>query len=203
MQAEKPFRLIWINRYVTFNPVPYESLTKDRLLSALRRLGELALAEGLVLEVCLYGGAVFTLVYGSRNTTRDVDAVVRPASEGRRLARVVAEELQLPEDWLSDQVTQFLAANEQKRKITEQDFGPGLKVTAPTAAYLLALKLKAARPRLPGYAGDEADIEFLLKKIKPASFKAVERTFERFFPEDELSGRARSIVERVLKEAKS
>lgn len=151
----------------------------------------------------MYGGAVFTLVYGSRNTTRDVDAVVRPASEGKRLALVVAREQQLPEDWLSDQVTQFLAANEQKRKITEQDFGPGLRVTAPTATYLLALKLKAARPRLPGYAGDEADIEFLLKKIKPTSLKAVETTFERFFPEDELSDRARSIVERVLKEAKS
>jgi 20S proteasome alpha/beta subunit len=53
---------------------------------------------------------------------------------------------------------------------------------------------------LPGYAGDEADIEFLLRKIKPASLEAVETTFERFFPGDALSERARNIVERVLKE---
>jgi hypothetical protein len=182
--------------------MPYESLTRERLLSALRRLGALAQAEGLVLEVCLYGGAVFTLVYGSRKTTRDVDALVRPAAEGKRLALVVAKEQGLPEDWLSDQVSQFLAAKEEKRKITEETFGPGLKVTAPTAAYLLALKLRAARPRLPGYAGDEADIEFLLKKIKPASIREVEKTFERFFPDDELSERARNITERVLKEVR-
>jgi hypothetical protein len=152
------------------------------------------------LDVCLYGGAVFTLVYGSRETTRDVDALVRPAADGKRLALVVAKEQSLPDDWLSDQVRQFLAAKEEKRKITEENFGPGLRVTAPTAAYLLALKLRAARPRLPGYAGDEADIEFLLGKIKPESMGEVEKTFERFFPDDALSERARNIVERVLQE---
>jgi len=183
--------------------VPYENLTRERLLSALRRLGALAQAEGLVLEVCLYGGAVFTLVYGSRETTRDVDALVRPAAEGRRLARVVAREQNLPEDWLSDQVSQFLAAREEKRKITEADFGPGLRVSAPTAAYLLALKLRAARPRLPGYAGDEADIEFLLRKIRPASIGAVEKIFARFFPDDELSERARQVIDRGLREVRS
>jgi hypothetical protein len=180
--------------------VPYENLTRERLLSALRRLGELAQAEGSVLEVCLYGGAVFTLVYGSRETTRDVDALVRPAEDGRRLALVVAQEQNLPEDWLSDHVSQFLAAKEEKRKITNEDFGPGLRVSAPTANYLLALKLKAARPRLPGYLGDEADIEFLLRKIRPGSCETVEQIFARFFPDDTLSDRARGVVERVLKE---
>jgi hypothetical protein len=180
--------------------VPYENLTRERLLSALRRLGALAQAEGRVLEVCLYGGAVFTLVYGSRETTRDVDALVQPAAEGRRLALVVAREQNLPEDWLSDQVRQFLAAREEKRRITGEDFGPGLRVSAPTAAYLLALKLRAARPRLPGYAGDEADIEFLLRKIRPESAEAVEEIFAKFFPADELSERARQLVARVLRE---
>lgn len=193
LDADKPLR--------NALSVPYENLTRDRLLSALRRLGELAQAEGLVLEICLYGGAVFTLVYGSRETTRDVDALVRPAEEGRRLALVVAREQALPEDWLSDHVSQFLAAREEKRRITNQDFGPGLRVSAPTANYLLALKLKAARPRLPGYTGDEADIEFLLRKLRPESLAVVEHIFGRFFPDDVLSDRAREIVERVLREA--
>lgn len=62
--------------------MPYEALTKERLTRALRRLSELATAEGIVLEIDLYGGAVFTLVYGSRETTKDIDAIVRPQSIG-------------------------------------------------------------------------------------------------------------------------
>lgn len=182
--------------------VPYESLTRPRLLAALRRLADLAEAEGIVLELSLYGGAVFTLVYGSRETTRDVDGVIRPETEGRRLAARVAREQELPDDWLSADVAQFLAAREEKRRVLEKDFGPGLRVTAPTAAYLLALKLKASRPRLPGYAGDEDDIAFLVRKIRPKSLHEVEELFARFFPDDALPDRTKVLVERVIKEAK-
>lgn len=178
--------------------MPYEALTRDRLLQALQRLGALAQAEGLTLELSLYGGAVFTLVYGSRDSTKDVDAIVRPAAEGRRLAAQVARELNLPDDWLNDHVSQFLAAKEEKRKITEPNLGSNLRVSAPTAAYLLALKLKAARPRLPGYAGDEADIAFLLRKIQPASLAEVEAIYARFFPHDTLSKRAETLIQRLL-----
>ena len=72
--------------------MPYEPLSKARITRALRRLGALAQAEKLTLEVALYGGAVFTLVYGSREATKDVDALVRPASEAQRLAVAVARE---------------------------------------------------------------------------------------------------------------
>lgn len=170
------------------------------MLTALRRLAELAQEEGVVLELSLYGGAVFTLVYGSREATKDVDALVRPASEGRRLAARVAKEQDLPEDWLNDDVRQFLAAKKEKRRLDNLEFGPGLRVTAPTAVYLLALKLKTGRAALPGYAGDDDDIAFLLGKIRPKSLAEVETIFARFFPHDVLPDRVRVLVERVLKE---
>lgn len=182
--------------------MPYEALTKPRLLQALRRLGALAHAEGLTLEVSVYGGAVFTIVYGSRDSTKDVDALVRSPVAGRRLAAVVAREQGLPEDWLNEQVRQFVAVKEEKRRLAGEDFGPGLRVSVPTAAYLLALKLRACRPRLPGYAGDEEDIRFLLRKIRPKSLAAVEALFARFFPEDALGDRACALVEQILQEEK-
>lgn len=182
--------------------MPYISLNRPRLTAALRRLAELAQAEGITLELSLYGGAVFTLVYASRESTRDVDGLIRPEAEGRRLAQRVAEEQGLPTDWLSSDVAQFLADREEKRRVLEGEFGQGLRVTAPTAAYLLALKLKASRPRLPGYAGDEADIEFLLRKIKPKSLAEVEAQFARFFPHDVLPDRTKNLVLRNLKETK-
>ena len=92
--------------------MPYEALSRVRIVQALRRLGELAFEQGVTLEVSLYGGAVFTLVYGSRDATKDVDAVVRPSEVARKLASKVAEELGLPDDWLNDHVKQFLAEKE-------------------------------------------------------------------------------------------
>ena len=79
---------------------------------------------------------------------------------------------------------------------------PTTALSAPTAAYLLALKLRSCRPRLPGYAGDEEDIAFLLRRLRPPSIGAVEEIFARFFPEDGLGDRARAVVARVLKETR-
>ena len=183
--------------------MPYEPLNKARITSALRRLAELAHAEGLTLELALYGGAVFTLVYDSRDATKDVDAVVRPAKEAQQLAAAVAREQALPADWLNDQVKQFLSPKGEKRRWDGDDFGPGLRISVPTAAYLLALKLRACRPRLPGYGGDEDDILFLMRKTRPASVDAVRQSYEKFFPGDALGERALALVEQVVREGKA
>ena len=157
--------------------MPYESLNRARITRALRRLGELAHEQKVTLEVSLYGGAVFTLVYGSRDATKDVDAVVRPSEIARNLALKVAKELGLPEDWLND-----------------SEFGEGLRVSVPTAAYLLALKLRACRPPLPGYSGDYGDIRFLVRKMEITSTEAAEAIHHKFFPHDVLSDAAKEVV---------
>jgi hypothetical protein len=175
--------------------MPYEAMARERLVRALRRLGELAVAARVELELSLYGGAVFTLVYGSRESTKDVDGLIRPAEVGWTLARRVATEQGLPEDWINGDVAQFLAEREERRPYPKDDLGAGLVVTVPTAAYLLALKLRACRPPLPGYAGDEQDIRFLLGEIRPASRAVVEAAFTRFFPQDVLSTRAEEIID--------
>jgi hypothetical protein len=165
-------------------------------------LGALAHARGVTLELSLYGGAVFTLVYGSRDTTRDVDAIVRPDALAQSLAAQVARELGLPDDWLNDDVKQFLAEKEAKRQLTETDLGEGLRVAVPTAAYLLAMKLRACRPPLPGYAGDYGDIRFLLQKMEIPSVKAAEAIHDRFFPHDGLSDTAREVIKAALRKPK-
>jgi hypothetical protein len=183
--------------------VPYEALSRARIIQALNRLGELASDQNVILEVSLYGGAVFTLVYGSRDATKDVDAVVRQSEIARILAIKVARELGLPDDWLNDHVKQFLAEKEAKRQLTEADFGEGIRISVPTAAYLLAMKLRACRPPLPGYAGDYGDIRFLVQKMEIASVKAAEAIHHKFFPHDVLSETAREVIRTSLKSSRS
>ena len=180
--------------------MPYEALTKTRLTKALHRLSELATAEGIVLELALYGGAVFTLVYGSRELTKDVDGIIKPAEAGARLVKVVAQEQGLADNWLNSDVRQFLSPNDQRPPFPSTEFEPGLRITIPTANYLLALKLRAARPSLPGHPGDEPDIRFLLQPIKPADVEAVDVIFDRFFPGEIPHDDARRMVTRLLAE---
>lgn len=183
--------------------MPYEALSRARITQALRRLAELARAQKVTLELSLYGGAVFTLVYGSRDATKDVDAVFRPEGIARTLAAKVAGELGLPDDWLNDDVKQFLAGKEAKRRLVETDFGEGIRVSVPTAAYLLAMKLRACRPPLPGYAGDYGDIRFLVQKMEIRSLNAAEAIHDKFFPHDTLSDTAREVVKGALRKPRS
>jgi hypothetical protein len=158
----------------------------------------LAQAEGAVLEVSLYGGAVFTVIFGSRESTRDVDAIVHPSEKAKSLAAEVARELGLAEDWLNDDVRFFLADKEAKRRLKGDEFGPGLQVSVPTAAYLLAMKLRACRAPRPGFAGDHGDIQFLVRKMEIGSEADAEKIYDRFFPHDELSDDARDILRKVI-----
>jgi hypothetical protein len=178
--------------------MPYEALSKTRITNALRRLGELAQAEGSVLELSLYGGAVFTLVYGSRESTKDVDAIVRPSELARKLAVQVAGEQVLPDDWINDDVRFFLADNEAKRRLKGDEFGPGLQVSVPTAAYLLAMKLRACRAPQLGHKGDYEDIQFLVHKMEIASPAEAEKIYDRFFPNDALPEAAKELVKKTV-----
>lgn len=127
---------------------------------------------------------MFTSIYGSRDATKDVDAVIRPSKIGKTLAAKVAAELGLPDDWLNDDVKQFLAEKEAKRSLPDMDFGKGIRIVVPTAAYLFAMKLRACRPPLPGYSGDYGDIRFLVEKMEITSVEEAETIHDDFFPHD-------------------
>ena len=178
--------------------MPLENLTRLRITQALQRLGELAVEKDIILEVSLYGETVFTLVYASRDSTKDVDAIVRPTKVARELALRVAKELGLHDDWLNDDVRFFVAEQEAKRELNEHQFGGGVKVMVPTASYLLAMKLRACRPPLPGYPGDYADIKFLLTKMEINSVEAAESIHEKFFPHDLLPVATKEVVRTLL-----
>jgi len=123
---------------------------------------------------------------------------VRPGAVAKRLVARVARELDLPEDWVNDDVKQFLAEKEAKREWGGTEFGDGLRVSVPTAQYLLALKLRACRPPLPGYAGDYEDIRFLVRKMALRSVAAAEKIHDLFFPHDELAAAAKEVVASAL-----
>ena len=76
------------------------------------------------------------LAYDRKRITRDIDAVFYPNKKVQPLIEQVAREQRLPDNWINDDVRQFLATQESKRTLPIEL--PGLQVTIPTAGYLLA-----------------------------------------------------------------
>ncbi len=176
------------------------TLSRELIRRALVRLGELADAEGIKLEVCIYGGAALMLAYDSRAITKDVDAVVRPSDVAQRLTRRVAEELELPENWINDDVRMFAAPREGLRALPWDS--AGIAVTVPTASYLLAMKALACRKALPGYEGDIADLRFLLRKLEITSVSHVQEHIDRYYPDDVIRAEDEALIAELIEEVR-
>lgn len=190
-----------------FRGLPLKYLTKAEIVAALNRISELAAAEGVRLEMTLYGGAVMLLAYDACDVTKDVDAIIHPPEVGRRLVAKVARERGLAEDWLNDNVRLFVSRKEAKNELPVPNvLRAGLHITRPTAKYLLAMKVMAGRKPLPGYAGDYHDIETLLRVTKIKSVDAVATVVEAFFTDTVLPETTQlaliDILERIRHEPK-
>ena len=174
------------------------ALTKDEIVAALARLAELLKERQTEGEVCLFGGAVMVLAFQARPSTRDVDAIFRPAPLVRELARHVAGERGLPEDWLNDGVKGFVSARHETAMQDLPQFD-GLRVTAPTPEYLLAMKCMASRLAAgPDDPGDVRDIRFLVARLGLTSVDQALSIVARYYAEDQIPPRAAYLLEDVF-----
>ncbi len=110
-------------------------------------LGELSVElceRGVKADLFLVGGAAMALAYSTRRATRDVDAVFEPKQVVYEAAAVVGERQGIGADWLNDAVKGYLHGPDPgARAVFEND---GLRVDVASPRYLLAMKLRAARP---------------------------------------------------------
>lgn len=137
------------------------TFSREEIQDGLKRLGELAQAQGLHIRLTLVGGAVMVLGYQARQSTRDVDAVILAPKEARlvrALARQVAEENDWPEDWLNDGAKGYLVGISEGPVLFS---APGIETRAPALEQLLAMKLSAWRDDL-----DISDARRLMQEIK-------------------------------------
>jgi hypothetical protein len=172
-----------------------ESLDRDTIVRALGRLSDILGARGITGEVCLLGGTVMVLAFRTRARTKDVDAIFHPAQAIREAARIVQAEMDLPEQWINDGAKAFVSARHETTPADLPQF-PHLRLTAPTAEYMLAMKCMASRVGAdPGTPGDVADIAFLIRHLALPDADAVMALVERYYPEDQIPVRARYLVE--------
>jgi hypothetical protein len=120
-----------------------------------------------------------------------VDAVFAPAREIREAARQVARETGLPEDWLNDAVKGFVVPH--ARDIL-MDL-PNLKVYAPPADYLLAMKTLAARVD----ASDQGDVLLLIRRLDLKKPEEVFAILEKYYPRERIKPATQFFIEEIFR----
>ena len=167
-------------------------LSRPTILEAFSRLSAELAKGGVVGELNVVGGTAMVLAFNARGSTKDVDAIFEPSSEMRSAALVVAQDLGLPPDWLNDAAKGF----EQLQTVEWSN----LRVQAPTAEYMLAMKVLAARAGIGGERGDSQDIAFLIRLLGLTKGDEVMEIVGRYYDPSRILPRSIYLVEEILEE---
>jgi len=183
-------------------PKPFDRATLE---TALQMLGEIALSEGKTVEISIYGGSALMLTFDWRIATRDVDAVFEADKQAvRRLAKLVADRMDLDPDWINDGVKVFLSASDHsaaaKRlyRTYPSEAQPGLRVLLASPEYLFAMKCRAMRI---GSIDGNADVEDIAAPAGELGIKTVSEAFEAvaaFYPIDRIEPKTRFGLEEIF-----
>ena len=174
-------------------------LNRPTILAALERLSELLQERGERGEICLFGGTVMVLVFHARPSTKDVDAIFEPTGAIRQLADIVQHELHLPEHWLNDGVKGFASHHADLTTSDVPQF-KSLRILAPTAEYLLAMKCMASRIADSSGSDDRSDIRFLLNHL---GIKAVDDAIaivSKYYPSNRILPKTQFLLEELLED---
>ena len=163
------------------------------LFAALDR--ELA-ARAVVGEIGLLGGAVMCLVFQARESTKDVAAVFAPTREIRDAARAVAGRFGVPDDWLNDAAKGFVVSSPPRIQVLNL---PNLRIWAPSADYMLAMKCVSARFD----THDADDVAFLVQHLGLVAPDEVFERIARYYPREQVPPRTRFLVEELLSPERS
>ena len=170
--------------------------SKEELEKMLSLLNGQLQKIGVTGEICIVGGAAMILAFGSRESTRDIDALVMAPASVRTAAAQVAEVNGLPTNWLNDGAKGF--ASGQSMETKEILKFSHLRVVAPPAEYILAMKCLAARVGLDEH--DKEDTKFLMKHIGLRSASAVLEIVEKYYPKERIPAKTQYFIQEVCDE---
>ena len=166
-------------------------LSAERMRELFAALDRELARRSVIGEVGLLGGAVMCLVFQTRESTKDVDALFAPTREMRAAARAVARTYDEADDWLNDAAKGFIVSSPPRMQVLEL---PNLRVWAPTADYMLAMKCVSARFD----THDADDVAFLIRHIGLTTPDEVFERITRYYPHERVPPRTRFLVEELL-----
>ena len=169
-------------------------LSKGQMIDLLYKINRKLEEKDIHGEILMAGGASLSLVYDARDATKDIDALFEPASSIRQIAKELAQENDLEEDWLNDAVKGFIDTRKQKTDIYLQL--SNLTVKTIDARGLLAMKLVSAR----GNSNDLIDAVSLMKHLKIKDIEELYDITEQRIPKNQLTPKATFFIQVAFSE---
>ena len=180
------------------------SFKRSDIIYYLRLLSGMAREERLILEITFYGGTCLLLAYDyqERKLTKDIDAIIHPREPAEAMIKRIAATEGLPEDWLDEGVRQFLSPKGETyvTRLPELKTFSNLKISFPSAAYLIAMKIRSSVRSRFGYDGDLDDLKFLCRKTGLKSVDEAQAHLDRFFDDEVIPERALEAIKEVISE---
>ncbi|MEN9711590.1 MAG: hypothetical protein RL441_1582 [Actinomycetota bacterium] len=165
-----------------------EAEISELLDELMRRMAD----QGISGSLRLVGGAAVMFTLGGRDATSDVDALIWPATEVIQIARAMADEYELLEDWLNDDVKGFVPFVDGSQWVLLKSVG-GAELWVASTEMLLAMKLRANRG-----TRDSTDIESLLSVLEIKTVEQAAEIYESYFHQEVLSDSAVARIEHWL-----
>lgn len=136
-----------------------KELDSTQIMQLLTELGQELKANSVEASIGIIGGAAIALTFQNARSTQDVDAIVKSSNNPLfyQIAAKIGAKHGIREDWLGDDITQFVSRSPQGKE-TELTID-GLQVYVASAEHLLALKTRAATARMS--PKDNADLVYL------------------------------------------
>jgi hypothetical protein len=169
------------------------ALSKRDILRLLHALNDELREADVNAHVQLAGGAVMCLAFGTRASTRDVDAVFQPSLKVLDAAVRVAARENVPDTWLNDAVKGYVSDGGTFAPFLELS---NLKVFCATAEYMLAMKCLAMRIG-EGYH-DEDDVRYLLRNLGLTRYADAAAILEKYYALEEFSPVALDALRELL-----
>lgn len=159
-------------------PNKNEKIDKDKLETYLRDFSKTLRKQcGKEVSVNLYivGGASILLNYDFRNTTIDVDAVIRTNASIKDAIKSVANKYDLPNNWLNSdfEKTSSFSNGLIKHSTFLRTFSNIVHIHTIKDEYLLAMKVKACRI----YKNDLSDIIGIIQSNKNLTFDDIDKAY--------------------------
>jgi predicted nucleotidyltransferase len=155
-------------------------LSKKAIIDALGLISEELQGDSDRHQLVIAGGAALVLLYGARESTKDVDVVLTDQAV-RKAARQAAIRLGLPDDWLNDGAKGYAHG----MSLGEVVFQAGnLVVHTLAPPQLLAMKLSAWRDDL-----DIDDARLLMSKLGGTREQVWDQVESHLVPGRELKAR--------------
>ena len=146
-------------------------MDREMLARVLRYLNQKLQELGITGEIAIYGGAVMCLALNARGSTYNIDAIFHPKTDVAHAARLVGEDLGLPEGWLNDGVKGFLSDNEDLVLFDQQS---NLRIHVASPSYMLAMKLLSLLKHCD--VGSVSEAEAVIYKYYPRN-RVLPKTF--------------------------